>query len=376
MDKSYTFLIVDTYYPKFLSAAYAAEPGLKERPYQEQIRFLMKQCFGTADFYSANLKKLGCEAQEIIVNNEIIQDRWSKENGLTICHKSSSEILRKIPFVRKFVPASNWLLKILKEQIKHAKPDVLYVQDLSFCPPGFLTEMKKYVRIIVGQIACPLPRLDFLKPYDLILTSFPHYVEKFRAMGMKSEYFKIGFDPSVLERVGSVQKRYSCTFVGGISPAHRAGTRLLEELARSVEIDFFGYGAETLDKGSPILSRHHGEVWGLDMYRALLSSKITINRHIDVAENYANNMRLFEATGTGALLITDYKDNLHELFEIGKELVAYRNVKELVDLIKYYAKHDKERETIAQAGRQRTLSKHTYALRMKELQQIIACHIQ
>ena len=52
------------------------------------------------------------------------------------------------------------------------------------------------------------------------------------------------------------------------------------------------------------------EVWGLDMYRALARSKITINRHINVAENNANNMRLFEATGTGSLLITDRKDNL------------------------------------------------------------------
>ena len=33
-------------------------------------------------------------------------------------------------------------------------------------------------------------------------------------------------------------------------------------------------------------------------------AKITINRHIDVSENYANNMRLFEASGCGALLIS------------------------------------------------------------------------
>jgi spore maturation protein CgeB len=146
---------------------------------------------------------------------------------------------------------------------------------------------------------------------------------------------------------------------------------LLEELARRVEIDFLGYGAETLDKGSPILPRHHGEVWGLDMYKALLSSKITINRHIDVAENYANNMRLYEATGCGALLITDYKDNLNKLFEIGKEVVAYKSVDELVELVQYYSTHEDERRTVADAGQKRTLSEHTYYNRMAELLEII-----
>jgi hypothetical protein len=42
------------------------------------------------------------------------------------------------------------------------------------------------------------------------------------------------------------------------------------------------------------------------MYRVLECSKIVINHHGDVAP-WANNLRLFEATGTGALLLTDWK---------------------------------------------------------------------
>ncbi len=78
------------------------------------------------------------------------------------------------------------------------------------------------------------------------------------------------------------------------------------------------------------------------VHSASHKSFITINRHIDVAENYANNMRLFEATGCGALLITDYKDNLNELFEIGEEIVAYRSPEEAAALIKYYLSNPKK----------------------------------
>jgi len=365
------FLIVDTYYTRFLSSHYDKFPNLAYSDYAVQLESIMTQCFGTADFYSENLKKLNCDAKDVIANNEILQRQWAKENGLNLRNSFMSRALGRLPLAKRLFPPRDFSLIVLEAQIKKDRPDVLYLQDLSFCPPDFITTIRKYVKLVVGQIACPLPPLGNLKGYDLILTSFPHYVDMFRKMGIKSEYFKIAFDSSVLDKSGRQEKKFACTFVGGIGPAHKKGTALLEELARRVEMDFFGYGAEILDKASPILPRHHGEVWGLDMYRALLSSRIAINRHIDVAENYANNMRLYEATGCGALLLTDYKDNLNNLFEIGKEVVAYNSVDELVDLIKYYSAHEYEGQQIADNGQKRTLREHTYFNRMSELIDII-----
>jgi len=150
---------------------------------------------------------------------------------------------------------------------------------------------------------------------------------------------------------------------------------VLEYLARNTPMQFFGYGADSLDADSPIRQRHHGEVWGLDMYRALARSKVTLNRHINVAENNANNMRLYEATGVGSLLITDRKDNLGEIFEIGKEVVAYSTPEEAAELIRYYLDHPEEAATIAKAGQARTLREHTYRHRMEELVPILERHL-
>ena len=50
-------------------------------------------------------------------------------------------------------------------------------------------------------------------------------------------------------------------------------------------------------------------LFGKDMLNILKKSKILINKHIEDTE-YAGNMRLFEATGCGSMLLTDYKKDL------------------------------------------------------------------
>jgi spore maturation protein CgeB len=113
-----------------------------------------------------------------------------------------------------------------------------------------------------------------------------------------------------------------------------------------------------------------GQAWGLEMYQILGKSQITINHHGDVAP-YANNMRLYEATGVGTLLVTDWKDDLHETFEPGKEVIAYKSSEECAELVQDYLARTEERESIARAGQQRTLAEHTYFQRMQELVEIL-----
>jgi len=79
------------------------------------------------------------------------------------------------------------------------------------------------------------------------------------------------------------------------------------------------------------------------------------------------NMRMFEATACGALLITQKVPYLDELFEADKEIIVYSTMREMIEKIDYYLEHDKEREKIARAGQKRTLKYHTYQERVKEI---------
>ncbi len=82
-------------------------------------------------------------------------------------------------------------------------------------------------------------------------------------------------------------------------------------------------GIEEVSENSPIRGCYRGQAWGREMFAIFRRSQIVINQHIGIAGDFANNMRLYEATGCGAALVTDRKANLQELFDVGSEVVDY-----------------------------------------------------
>jgi SAM-dependent methyltransferase len=336
-------IFLNTYYQGFLSFFYSHNPNVEQSSYQTQLEKLHRTYFGESDFYSRNLRTAGWESSDIIVNCEPLQGAWGRERGIA-----------GHPFA------------IAVEQIRQESPDVVYIHDISIASETLLQAIRPHTSLIVGQIASPVHPNTFLAGFDAIFTSFPHFAQAFRNQGIPSLYQPLAFEGKLLETLGNVERDLPVTFIGGISPAHQRGTEFLELLACLTELQIWGYGADLLPVDSLLRSRHNGPVWGRDMFRMLMRSRITVNRHIDVAENNANNMRLFEATGCGALLITDFKDNLQDLFEIGKEVVAYRSPQECAELISYYRKNTAEALAIANAGQARTLRDHSYADRMQQ----------
>jgi spore maturation protein CgeB len=159
------------------------------------------------------------------------------------------------------------------------------------------------------------------------------------------------------------------SFVGTIHSdrVHRGGLQLLERLSSDVSLQVWGVVDAKLPRSSPIRARYRGQAWGIDMYRVLAQSRIAVNRHGDVAGGYAANMRMFEATGVGALLMTESATNLPDFFEPGREVVAYDGVDDLVGKIRHFLEHDEERRRIAAAGQRRTLTEHTYGHRIRQL---------
>jgi spore maturation protein CgeB len=348
-------LIVDTCYAAFLQAHYGRNPGLADRPYAEQWRSLMGTFFGTADAYSHNLRTLGHEAHEVVVDCVPLQAAWAREHDLAEVGPEET----------------------LLRQVEDFRPDVVYLQNLHVLSDATMAALRAGGAFVAGQIASEAPTDERLQMFDLLLTSFPHFVERFEAVGVPAEYFRIGFDPRVLEHLGDPKRRHEVVFVGALNGIrHRRGNRVIARAARRLPVEFWGYDLRGWPPWSPIRRRYRGEAWGLEMFRILAASQVVLNRHIGAAGDYANNMRLYETTGVGSLLVTDAKRNLTDLFDPGSEVVAYRNAADLVAQVqRYLADEDARRETAA-AGQRRTLRDHTYEVRMRELVAILQRHLR
>ncbi len=104
-----------------------------------------------------------------------------------------------------------------------------------------------------------------------------------------------------------------------------------------------------------------------------LYSGSAINLNITVPQiRNSFSHRAFEIPACGGFLLSDYRPEAENFFEIGKEIVCFKNVKELKDKTRYFIDHPKERKAIAERGRKRVLDEHTYKHRLKKIIKIIA----
>ena len=343
------FLLTTYEYPEVLVWLYQQHPGLENLPYAEQLQRRMETGFLWADFYSRSLRQLGHQAEEVVPQNANLQLAWARESNLRVSGHLWKFRLRRgwVPWFSR-IQDRGWLWRILLAQLRSYRPDVLYVRDIGVLPTEVIRDAKRYARFIVGQHASRFdPEQDY-SGYDLILSSLPNFVDFFRRAGLRSEILRLGFEPSILARTLDRTKTIPVSLVGKLADDHTGRAVFLRDLCRDSGIELWGSGVDGLPDA--VLRQYRGPAWGTGMFQVLRDSRITINHHESWAGPHANNLRLFEATGVGTLLLTDWKQDLRDLFEPGKEVVAYRSAEECRELAKYYLAHEDERVAIAGAG--------------------------
>jgi spore maturation protein CgeB len=77
--------------------------------------------------------------------------------------------------------------------------------------------------------------------------------------------------------------------------------------------------------------------------------------------------RIFEIPACGTLQITEFAEDLDLYYEPGKEILIYKDLDDLVAQVRYYLKHDEERERMAEAAYVRTMRDHTAERRLTHI---------
>lgn len=400
---SYRFLKIQTVESIYLKPFFKAHPEYKYLSYEQLFDLYMKKCCGWNTHYSTGLGSLGNEAWDICVNFEFLQKLWAKENGVKYTGR-------------------DWLKEILAAQLNLLRPDVLLLDDLYVLDAGFrqyLRENSPKPIKILGWRAAPTEDYSVFNDIDLMLTCTPLFARRMQEQGANVELLMHAFEPTVLDLLGPYPKRdIDFSFIGSVvlrNGFHRERFTLVKKLMERTNLELWGSFGETIppslkkrlaikfgsgidkafrmvglqdkamatsfasNKPGPITTemmrtfhdRIHEPVFALEYFRVLSRSKLTLNKHIDCAEEYAGNIRLFEGTGLGACLVTDWKVNLREMFEPDVEVVTYKTVEECVEKVRYLLDHESESRNIGMAGQRRTLRDHTFQNRAEQLNEII-----
>ena len=366
------YLIINTDYPAFLSWFYGQHKDLDDCSYLTQLDLHAKTLFGVSGTYSKYLKKLNHHTTEIHANNPMFQSTWCKENDVNIKIQDRWEITYKKSVIPWITESNNWLQTVLAKQIESIKPDVIVNFDLNLMPAGFFSDIKAHYGILIGQhAATPLNEDRHWREYDLMLSSFMPTVDWFLSKSVPCKYFRLGFDVDSINLLGEIKKDIPLSFIGSFSNIQSSRLEFLEDVAREVDIQIWGPYNENLNNYPNILKFWKGEAWGKKMFEIIARSKITLNHHGEILP-YANNLRLYESTGLGTLLLTDNLPGLSDKFEIGKEVLAYSNSDECINYINSYLKDHKGRELISLNGQRRTKTSHNYSNIIQELTEIVS----
>lgn len=384
---SLKFLKITAFYNDYLEKFYNSHVNLSELTYDTHYNLLMNDGFAWADFFEKNLHDLGYVTNQIVINDKKLQKKWAYEHNISFNEK-------------------NWINTIMQEQIRYHDPNIIFFEDINLLDSNFKNFIYKFNPkiLLIGHYCAPSIKTERLKNFDLIISCIDLFQNDVKKLNLKSELMYHCFEKTILERIDILPKVWDLTFIGSLSlhtGFHLNRYHLIKQVFERTNLEiwtpipnsifnkvsffqekilhsFFPNSKKIEYQRDFVLKlkekyphRVHQPVYGLEMYRILAQSKITLNCHIDGAGDYAGNMRLFEATGMGALLITDWKKNLPDLFEPDKEVITYKTPEECVEKVKYYLENDKEREMIARAGQERTLKDHTFENRMKELIGII-----
>jgi hypothetical protein len=257
------------------------------------------------------------------------------------------------------------LEQILIAQIEHHRTEVFYNLDPIRYGSAFVAKLPGCVKKTICWRAAPSGEAD-LSRYDLVVCNFPSLLDYWRNKGCKAGPFFPGHDPVMDSYASARGNDFDLIFIGGFSRHHVKRSEALRTVASIPGIRSRLYLEDSrltkLANALPFMPglrsfRHPDEIrdiradplYGRDAYAAFAKSQIVFNGAVDMAGEDRGNMRCFEATGCGSILLTD-AGRYPEGFVDGETMVTYFSTQQIPGLVKRLINDTSLSTSIAQAG--------------------------
>jgi hypothetical protein len=205
-------------------------------------------------------------------------------------------------------------------------------------------------------------QIDLAPVFDLSWTSARVACEWYLVEGGRPVYLPEGFDACTF-KPQAVTPDIDVSFVGA---AYGRRPSIIQALRRAgIEVRTFG-------------SAWKGSDWEPDPFRIMSRSLINLGMGYVGYSGRLTNVkgRDFEIPAVGGgVYLTTYNSDLAQHFRIGEEILCYKDLDEMVELIRYYLKHRQGAHEIAIRGRERCLAEHRWLHRYLAICEILGIGI-
>ncbi len=266
------------------------------------------------------------------------------------------------------------------EKVREYRPDIVLALAQAPLSPATIEVIKKDVPVVAFWFVENHRTLPYWENvagiYDYFFTiQKGEFLDKLTAKGSGfSAYVPQGADVSIFypETLSDEdKKRYGAriSFMGAGYPNRHAF------FARLLDLDFtlWGTGWESGTLLSQRVKENGRRLDPSEYKKIFLASQINLNLHssmtgegIDPMKDFVNP-RTFEVPACGAFSLVDMRDDLPDMFDIGKEIITFGSLPDLREKIEYFSDRPERMAQIATAGRARILKEHRFENRMSSI---------
>jgi spore maturation protein CgeB len=135
------------------------------------------------------------------------------------------------------------------------------------------------------------------------------------------------------------------------------------------------------------LAEFNPYIYGDSNWEYLLDDRFNLNHELSYYDNLAEmynlskinfnmtsrqmknsvNQRIFDVPAVKGFLLTDYKEQLEEIFDLKTDIAAFKEVEEIPDLVKFYLKKPLLRRKMSELAYEKVVNYQNYEVRIKKI---------
>ena len=357
---------LESFYQAFIEQYYSRFPSMSSWSYESQLQALLECGWSSGQNVVPYLNPANYEAHYIIPSFTALQNKWADEHRMDLNSISPDQILFN--------------------QLERIKPDVIYLSDIFCFNFDILNFLSKKPLVMCWHATALAPHIRW-GSIDVLLSGVGPIRKAALELGVKAaEEFMSGapnFQQKTKLNFSELGDAcFSGSFVGGL---HTERAKLFYETALNIAPHNFDiYTSNPFMRPEAVNLRFGRAVYASEVvslyanYRVVVDARADFGLQDNSFTGETSNMRIFEATKAGSMLITQASSNLSKYFEVDKEIITYESKEELISKLKFYLdpKNEFSRKSIADHGYRKTITSHSIEIRAAWFAKIIEKYVK